>query len=271
ALAESYVPLGIRGRLPPREVFPKARSAAEKALEIDDTLAQAYAALAECSFHYDWDLRAADRQLRKALELNPNYSHAHRDYAGHLSAMGRHDEAFVEIKRAEELDPLSLFISQGVGSILSNARRYDEAIQQFQKTLQLDANYVVAHSGLAEAYAWKGMVEEALAEARKTEELSESGPGVLRALVYGVTGRKNEARVIIRDLEERSKQTRISPRNMAALYAVLGEKDSAFAWLEKAFEERMGNLHWINVEPEFDSLRSDPRFQELLRRMNFPE
>jgi eukaryotic-like serine/threonine-protein kinase len=269
-LADSYSMLGSPvGGVSPREKFPKAKAAALKALELDDTLAEAYAALILVRLRYDWDWLAAEKEIKRAVELNPNYSMTHQLYADYLRVMGRPDEAIAEIKRAQELEPLSLNTNAVVGVHLYFARQYDQAIEQCQKTLDLDQNFAPAHLFLGWAYVQKARYEEAIAAVKKATSLSPSEPRSVSALgyAYAMSGQAGEAMNILDQLKELSRRRYISPHDRAIIYAGLGEKEQAFAWLDKAYADRSWPLPLLKVDPRFDSLRSDPRFADLVRRI----
>ena len=274
-LADAYGLLPNYGGNPPSETMPQARAAAQKALELDDNLAEAHASLAEILHNYYWDFPREEIELKRALELNPNYATAHQWYAEYLSCMGRHDEAIVEARRALELDPLSLIINRVLADVYYYARRYDEAIDQYRKTLEIDPSFPVAHAVLAGAYRMKGMYAEAVAENAKAEELGISGGNKQSAAAmldaYAKGGWKGFLQHLIALLKEESKQNYISPYLIAALYADLGEKDEAFAQLEKSYQQRDAFMTYIKVEPQFDSLRSDLRFADLVRRIGLPQ
>jgi tetratricopeptide (TPR) repeat protein len=252
------------------EAWPKAKSSALKALEIDDTLAESHVSLALIRQYHEWDWSAAEREYKRAIELNSSHVTAHHEYAAYLTAMGRMPEAIAEIKRAQELDPLSLVVNADMAWIYYRAGAYDRAIEQYRKTLELDENFVPADHELRCVYELKGMHEEALSELKQAVALS-SDPIVLASLgrVYAIAGQENEALRILDQLEKRSDSGYLSPY-IALVYLGLGEKDRTLEWLEKAFEEHHGQLVYLK-DQRWDSLRSDPRFQLLLRRMNFPE
>lgn len=267
-LADSYTLLGIQEVLFPKDAFQKARAAAAKALEIDDTLAEAHASLAHISLH-GWDWANAEREFKRAVELNPNYATAHHWYAEYLTALGRMEEAIAEEKRSQEMDPLSLVINTDVGWHLYYARRYDQAIEQYRKTLELDPNFTLAHLRLGQAYEQKQKYAEAIAELNKALALSAGSTETVSALghAYALSGQKAQAQKALDELKGRAQQGYASAYFIAAIYAGLGERDQAFAWLEKAYEDRSGWLIFIKAEPKLDSLRSDPRFTDLLRRI----
>jgi TolB-like protein/DNA-binding winged helix-turn-helix (wHTH) protein/Flp pilus assembly protein TadD len=268
-LADSYVVPA--NRLPPREAMPKAKAAATRALELDETLAEAHASLGRVLVTYDWDWLGAEKEYKRAIELNPRYATAHQWYGGYLAVMGRSDEAIAERKRAVELEPLSPILNFELGLAFYYARDYDQAIEQFQKTLELDQNFPSAHNFLPAAYAQKGMYNEALAEFKKAIPLTRGSEWTLSraglGYLYAVTGKKSEARTVLNELKQASKQEYVPGTSIAFIYAGLGEKDQAFAWLDKGYEQRVFQLQWIKLEPRWDSLRSDPRFRDLLRRL----
>ena len=259
----------------PIEKMPKARAAATRALELDESLAEAHSALARVLVVYDWDWVGSEREFKRALELNPHFAGAHQWYGGYLEMLGRREESLAERRRALELDPLSLSINFELGIAYYYARDYDRAIQQFQKTLELDPNFPLVHWALPAAYEQKGMYDEAIAGFKKGialrggTEWSFSMSGLGHA--YGVAGKKAEARAVLDELEQRSRQEYVPADSIALVYAGLGEKDQAFAWLEKAYNEHAFKMAWLKVEPGWDSLRSDPRFADLLRRVGLPQ
>jgi serine/threonine-protein kinase len=271
-LAESYNELGGFNVLRPREVYPKARSAAVMALKLDDLLPQAHAALAMIKLAYDWDWSGAEIEFRRALELNPSDSDAHYWYGYYLSFVGRFDEAVAEIRRAQELDPVSLVRITGVAQVLLMARRYDDAIEQCRTALEMDPNLGFAHWLLGLAYMYKGMYEPAILALQKSIPLSGGSPDEAASLAhaYVLSGKRGEALKILEALKQQSKRKYISLGTLADLYGVLGERDQAFALLDKAYEERDNMMVLLKVEPLFDPLRSDRRFADLLRRVGFP-
>ncbi|MGH7595064.1 MAG: protein kinase domain-containing protein [bacterium] len=268
-LADAYALLGVFEYLPSKDAYPKAKAAAEKALDIDDMLAEAHTSLAMVRSIYDWDWSTAEREFKRAIELNPNYATAHDWYAVfYLTAMERLDEAITEIKRAQELDPLSLIINSMVGWIFYLARQYDQAIEQYRKTLEMDPHFVFAHNALGSAYQQKGMYEEAIAAFLRAKTVSgDSLQAVALGEAYELSGWRGYCRKALDLANEKSKQSYISPYIIARRYADLGEKDQAFEWLQKAYEERISVLLWLKLEPGFDSLRSDPRFTALLKKV----
>jgi len=275
-LADTYDLLGADaagGGLPPNEALPKAKAAALRALEIDESLAEPHVSLAHAKYIYDRDWAAAEREFKRAIELNPNYPQAHHWYAIYLMWAGRMDQAVAEARRAQELDPLSLPINMSLGWVLCNARQVDQGIEQLRKTLEMDPNFILTHHRLGIAYEQKGMYDEAIAEFRKVFDLSGGKPIAIAALghAYALAGKREEARRAIAELEELSKQRWVSPGQIAMTYAALGDKDQAFAWLDKADKERDSVFARLKVDPRFDSLRSDPRFADLVRRVGLPQ
>lgn len=270
-IADCYVMLGWISEVAPIESFPKVKIAASKALELDSMLAGAHTSLATASLFYDWDWSAAEKKFKQAIQLNPNYATAHHFYAWHLAVMGRMHEALREIREAQERDPLSLMINATAAVTLYCARRYEEAIEQFRKTIEMDPTFFRAHFMLSLVYQRKGMYEEAIAESQKAVTLSGRSTESLAVLgdTYAAAGKKSEAISILAELQELSTQRYVSPFDFAVLYLTLGENDRAFKWFEKAFEERSSRLILLNSEPVFDRFRSDPRVQDLMRRIGF--
>jgi tetratricopeptide (TPR) repeat protein len=268
-LAESYVILGVRADMPPQDSHQKAKTAAIRALEIDDTTAEAHTALAHVRFWYEWDWSGAEIEFKRAIELSPNYPRAHQYYAAYLIVTGHQQEGISEIKRAQELDPLSLAVKVQVARILYFAGRYDEVIEQCRKVLEMDPNFGGTHLFLGRAYTQKRMYEGALAELEKARDLLGHDPEVLSLIgnTYAVSGRRVEAQKVLQELQGLSKQRYVSPYHIAMVYAGLGEQDKTFEWLEKAYADREGRLTILKFAPEFDSLRSDPRYADLMRRI----
>jgi tetratricopeptide (TPR) repeat protein len=272
-LASAYTTLGgVLGFRPPGENLPKAKAAVMKALEIDETLADAHALLASYKLKYEWNWPEAERELKRALELDPNNAAAHDAYGTYFQSMGRFDEALAERKLAQKFDPVSPSSVANVGYPLYYARRYDEAIGHFQRALELNPNYSWGHLWVGQAYVQKGMYEEAIAEINKAITLS---GGNIRALAtlghaFAAAGKRDEAQKVLVELEQLSKQTYVSPYFMAVVYSGLEEKDQAFHRLEQAYQERHAYMVLLKVEPVFDPLRSDPRFAGLMRRVGLP-
>ena len=272
-LADCYNYLGFVGGLAPREVYPRAKRAAAKALEIDDSLAEAHASLGYTAMAYDWDWAAAARELQRAVELNPNSAQAHLHYSWYLGLQGRFEEARAAINRARELDPLSLIISANMANYFSAKRDYDGMLEQTRKTLELEPNHSLGRLFSGQAYLGKGLYDDAIAEFEKAVEVSGRGPGFKGRLghAYALAGHKGKALKILDELKELSKKEYVPSFQIALVLVGLEETDQAFAWLEKAYEEREVRLPNIRLASVFDPLRDDPRFQSLLRRMNFPE
>lgn len=268
-LADSYNMLSGYNALAGKEGFPKARTAAIKALELDGELAEAHTALGTVKHLYDWDWSGAEREFKRAIEINPNNADARQMYSYYLSAMGRFDDALAEMKRAQELDPLSLAKIAGIGEIFYYQRQYDQAIEQYRKALEMDPNSGFAHWAIGNVYVQKGMYDEAIAEYQMSIPLSGDSPDEPASLgyAYALSGKKREALQIIDELKERSKRSYISPTIIAFIYIGLGEKDQAFEWLDKAYNGRDFVLVLLKIEPTFDPLRSDPRFPVLLKRV----
>lgn len=268
-MADSYNMLGNWGLLLPKEAYPEAKKAARKALEIDETLAQAQVALSFARFLYDWDFSAGLSGFQQALEMNPNYAPGHQWYGISLQAMGRMEEAISEVKRAQELDPLSLIINAVLGRMLYIAREYDQAIDQCLKTLEMNPDFHPAHLYMGYAYLQKGMYDEAIMAFQEAVR-SSGGTALSKARLgqaYANAGKKRKAFRILDELEEKAKSEYVSPLYIARIYTALGEKDMAFEWLERAYEIRFPWMVRLAVEPGWDPLRSDPRFTVLLKKM----
>ncbi|MDT5059729.1 MAG: eukaryotic-like serine/threonine-protein kinase [Acidobacteriota bacterium] len=266
-LADAYYGLSSN-HLPPVEAMPKARAAAEKALEIDDTLAEAHASLGLVKAFYDWDWASAEDEYKRAIELNPGYASTHHWYGWYLALMGRLNEAIAEIKQASELDPLSLEINTDLGLSFLFARQYDRAIEQFEKAMEMDPNFIWAHFFMGWAYEQKGNYEGAVAEFQKARQLDDS-PLILAALghTYVMAGRRDEALRVLAEMKELAERRHVSSYHFAIIHAALGERDEAFEWLEKTYEARSEALVWLKVDPRLDTLRTDPRFIDLQRRV----
>lgn len=271
-LADSFTLLGsgTYGTLSAKTAMSEAKTTAMKALAIDDTLAEAHTALAFVKFRFDWTWADAESEFQQAIKLNPRYVRAHHWYALFLAAMSRHDGAAEKIKEARRLDPLALTVSTAEGRILHFAREYDRAIEQFRKILELDPNFIAAHFDLGATYRAKSMFKEAIAEFEICVARSGGSPIYVAAVAeaHGRWGNRGKALKILGQLQQASSKRYVSPGDISLIYAGLGDKDEAFAWLERAYEQRDATLVWSKVAPECDSLRSDPRFQDLLRRMN---
>jgi len=271
-MADAYTLLGYRGILPSNEALPRGKAAALKAVELDDSLAEAHASLAFIAETHEWDWPTAEREYKRALELNPGYAAGHNWYAGYLMYVGRFEEGIVEAKRARDLDPLSLPVNNALAGRLLLAGREKEAIEQSQKTLEMDPNFAPAHNELGWAYLRKGMNVEAIAEFRKEAALSGSDPdeSIDLGYAYAVVGKRDEAKRILAKLKRKRERSFVPPTALGIISGALGEKDEAFAWLEKAYELRDPQLTYLKVGRRYTPLHSDPRFQDLLRRMGLP-
>ncbi len=268
--ADAYALLADSNVLPAREVLPKLKTAANKALELDDSLAEAHTSLAWAKFH-DWDWAGAEKEFQRAIALNSNYTTAHSWYGEYLMVLGRSSDALAEFNRAYELNPLSTTTNLALGYRLYYARQYEPAIGQIQKTLAMDSTFVPAHDYLGRAYEQNGMTAQSLAEFHKALDLSEGDTNELAALgqAYAVSHQPAEARKILDQLKDRSQQTYVQPASLAVIYMALGDKDQAFDWLQKAYDDRSGWLLYLKVDPWADSVRNDARFTDLVRRV-FP-
>jgi TolB-like protein/Flp pilus assembly protein TadD len=271
-LADSYNMLGYYVG-PPSHAYPKAKAAALKALEIDETLPEARTSLGFVSFFYEWDTLAAEREFKRAIELNPRHANAHHWYALCLAAVGRLDESIAEIKRAQELDPLSLIIDETVGWIFHFGGEYDLAIDQYRRTLELDPSFMPAHDGLALALEQKGLFKDALAEFNQAITFSGGSPHLIaaRGHTYAVSGRTSLARKTLSQLQKPLSQQYVSQYDVALIYAGLGDSKQAIGCLENAFAERATGLVWLRAEPRFSALRGEPRFRQLLKLVGLPE
>jgi TolB-like protein/Flp pilus assembly protein TadD len=271
-LADCYAVLPTHSSAHPSDVFPKAIAAATKALEIDETLAAPHAALAYTKDVYEWDWSGAEREYKRALELNPNDANAAHWHALHLAYVGRLDEAITEITRAQELDPLSLVIATNHGMLLYFTRREDEAVTQLSNVLKMDPTFVLAHSTLGAIYDNQERYDEAIAQRKKAVELSKGVAFYALAglgKAYARAGKRAEAEKIVEQLKQQSTREYVHPSHFAFIYLGLGEKDLAFTYLEQAYAEH-SFFYVLKSDPAFDPLRSDPRFQDLLRRMGLP-
>jgi TolB-like protein/tetratricopeptide (TPR) repeat protein len=271
-LADSYGLFGFFGIHPSKEVMPKAEEFARKALELDDTLAEAHVALAGVLKSYHWDWLGAEQEYRQALDLNPNYATAHRWYGALLMNLGRSAEAIQEMERALELDPFSLIINMELGWVHYMARDYGQALEQALKTIDIEPQFLAAHHILGLAYERMGKHKEAITAFKKAHSGSAGNPISLAGLAraYAIAGRKGEARKILTELGERAKRGYTPYYVYSVLYLALDEKTQGLKWLERACDERDPWLIWVLQDPRLDSVRQDPRFSGVLRRMNFP-
>jgi len=268
-LGDTYGASATNGWLSPREGYPKGKIAAKRALELDDSLAEAHATLGALTMFYDLDSAGAEREYKRAIELNPNYSITYEVYSYLLGANGRFDEAIQTAKRGVELDPLSPAMIGDVSAAYYLARRYDDAIRQLQKSLEIDQNHFGAHLALGQIYEVKGLHEEAIKELQKAIAIAGRTASVLALLghAYATSGKQAEAQKILAELKEMSKTAYVSPWDMAILYVGLDDKDRALEQLNKAYDDRAGWIIDLKVDPILDPLRSDPRFAELVSRM----
>lgn len=271
-LAETYVLFSSYDVAPASDSMPQAKAAAQRALAIDDSLAEAHTALGFYLSNYEWDRGGSEKEYRRAIELKPNYATAHHWLGADLVYVKRFDDSLFELKRAEELDPLSPIISTNLGDTLVFARRYDEAIAQYKRTLVSNPNFGYAHQALGWAYGLKGMYPEAMAETRTAIEQrnGSSAKGYL-GLWLARSGKREEALQMLNELKEESARNYVQPYTFALIYIGLGDKAEALNWLEKQMSGHSETANQYAVDPVLDDLRSEPRFKEMLKRMNLPE
>ncbi|MBD0324791.1 MAG: hypothetical protein ICV68_00070 [Pyrinomonadaceae bacterium] len=268
-LADLYNWLGVLCVLPPDDTWGRGRKMGARAVALDDSLAEAHAALGFSRLCYDRDWAGGEREKKRAIELNPHYATAHQWYCFQLAAEGRFAEAIHEAHEALAIDPLSPFINQALGWIYYMARDYDLSIEQHRKVIELDAELALGRFSFGRPLIQKGLHEEAIAEIKQSVQLSGGNPLMMSGLAYAyaVAGREKEARYTLNHLHDLSKKRYVSSYHIALIYCGLGELEKAFEWLEKTFLERDAWLIWMRVEPQLDPLRSDPRFANLLRRI----
>lgn len=269
-LADSYILLAEYSFLRPKEAFSKAKAAATKALEIEGALPEAHTSLGFIKTLNDWDWKGAEKEFKQAIESNPGYATAHQWYAEHLTMTGQYARAIAEFKRAQELDPLSLTI--GVASavgLLCGARRYDQAMEECQKVLELDPNFGGALNVLGIVYREKGMYDEAIQAFQKAQTFDEGNMWVRAELghAYAISGKKDKAKKVLEELKQLSKRRYVPPDDIALVYLGLGQKNMTFEYLKKGCQDRSVGLSWLKADPIFDSLRSDPRFIALLKKI----
>jgi TolB-like protein/DNA-binding winged helix-turn-helix (wHTH) protein/Flp pilus assembly protein TadD len=271
-LADTYALLGDwqYAVMTPKEALPKAKAAAIKALELDSALGEAHNSLAFCLDGFDWDFDSAGNEFRRAIELNPGYATARHWYAWHLALLRRYDDAIVEMRTAESLDPLSLIINADLAELLALAHSYDASIRQSRKTIEMDPNFGLAHNHLGQAYLQKHMNDEAVAELQEAVRLSGGSPTCIANLAraYAASGKRSQAVELLSDLKKRSHPGQSLASEVAVIYASLGDTDQVMSWLEKGYEERFNP--GVLIRPGFDPLRSDPRFEDLVRRVGLP-
>ncbi|MBM3749171.1 MAG: tetratricopeptide repeat protein [Acidobacteria bacterium] len=266
-LADAYALLASYGVVAPREVMPKARSAARRALALDDSHAEAHTSLGFILSFYDWDWDGAEREYQRAIELDPGYPTARQWYSGYLRAVGRLGESLSQMKQAQDLDPLSLAGGRDMGRIYASMRKFDQAIEQYRRVLELDPNLPSAYLHLGMAYEGKRMHEEAVAAFEKARSLPGGNPLALGALGYGyaLSGNRRDAEKLVDELGALSTRRYVSPMSRAFIYIGLGDKSRSFEWLERARQDHDPWMTWLNAEPVFDPLRDDPRFGILLK------
>jgi TolB-like protein/Tfp pilus assembly protein PilF len=271
-LAETYVLFSSYDVAPAEDSMPQAKAAAQRALALDDSLAEAHTALGFYLSNYEWDRVGSEKEYRRAIELKPNYATAHHWLGADFGCVKRFDESLVELRRAEELDPLSPIIGTNLGDTLVYARRYDEAIAQYRRTLVSNPDFGYAHRALGWIYGLKGMYPEAIAETRKAIELrnGSSAKGYL-GLWLARSGKRDDTLQLLNELKQESARDYVQPYTFALLYIGLGNKDEALNWLEKQMLAHAETASEYAVAPELDELRSEPRFKEMLKRMNLPE
>jgi len=271
-LADSYMLLGIGEYvgMELREIIVKAEEAANKAIALDETLAEAHASLGFMAYNYDFDWINAEKHFRRAIELNPNYPTAHHWYSQFLNVLKRFDESEAEIKKALQLDPSSLIVNSDYGVTFYYSRRYDQSVEQYKKTLDLEPRFAVAHWQLSRAYREQKLYDDAINEVNQAIELSGRNPAFLSSLgyLYSMSGKKTEAEKILRELEAISKKQTVIPAIFIHIYIGLKDKKKAMEWMEKNFNERQPALIVLGIEPTYDFLRDEPRFQEMLRELN---
>jgi tetratricopeptide (TPR) repeat protein len=267
-IAATYISYAWHGLAPRKDVLPQAKAAALKALELDNTLGEAHAELAFARLIYDWDWTESEREFKRAIELSPSYAYAHWGYAWLLTYIGRHEEAIREAKRAHELDPLDVELWALYGRIYYYARAYEKAIKVYRNILEIYPDHLYTRTLLALALVHNGNYQEAVNECQKLESRQ-----VVRyemGYVYGIVGETEKAIEILDHFLDRSEKGFIHNATIFFIYAALNNKDEAFRWLERTYDEREAYIGLLKVEPMFDNLRSDPRFQDLIDRMNFP-
>jgi DNA-binding winged helix-turn-helix (wHTH) protein/TolB-like protein/Flp pilus assembly protein TadD len=270
-VADSYATLGLYAMLPPKEAFPAAKEAIKKALEMDDGLAEAHATLGFIHFYYDWNAADAIKEFQRALAANPNYAMAHSWYGENLAAMGRFQESGVEAQRAMEDDPLSLIIGSNAGWTYSLAGKDDQAIEILKKAIDIDPSFPRTHFRLGRAYEQRKSYDMAISELERAVSLSPGDACYEGSLghAYAVSGHATQARKVLQDLEARAGQPYVPAYAIALVYAGLGENDHAIIWLQRAFDDRSTPIAFLKLDPELNGLHSDPRFEQLVQRVNF--
>jgi tetratricopeptide (TPR) repeat protein len=266
-IADAHNAIQFYGYRPPHLTMPQMKAASNKALEIDDSLAEAHLSLATTYMFYDWDWNGAEREFKRAIELNPTYAMAYQGFGIYLTAMGRFDEAVAKLERAQELDPVSPLIGTTAGFPYYFSGQFDKAVEQYKRAHEADPNFVLIHTSLGDAYLQLGMNEEAIAEFEEAIEVGGRKPGLLSSLGYalGLSGKGDEANRILEELLDSSTRQYVSPITIAMIHLGLGEKDKTFAMLQAAYYERSNRMVFLKVQPCFFPLRSDARFTEMLR------
>lgn len=271
-LSDCYRLIQFFGSGAPEEYWPKAKTAAEKALELDDNLAEAHTSLAVLLWRHDWNWSKSEAEFRRALVLNPNYAEAHRTYSIYLRMVGRFDDSLEEMKQARALDPLSASTNSDLALVFYFWRKYERAVEEGKKVLELEPNHPQTHYVIGRSYADMKDFPKAVTELEKAMSLSGDNPAYVSALgyTYAVAGDKKRARSVLLELRQTSKKRYVPPYCVATIYAGLEEKDAAFSELEKAYAERSFLFPILHLDPQLDSLRSDPRFADLVHRLNLP-
>jgi tetratricopeptide (TPR) repeat protein len=269
-LADVYVVLGSDWDMVPEDVNEQAKKAAQKALEIDDSLAEAHTSLASI-YHNQWNWQGAESEFKRAIQLDPNYSTAHQWYSIFLATAGRFDEAVKEATKAAELDPLSLIISASLGNRLNEARRYKDATNQCRKTLDMDPNFGLAHLCIGISSVNERRFQEGVPELQKAIELLPGSPYSMAQLgvAYALSGDRARARKVLGELKSLSRHY-LPAYSIAMVYAGLADKEQTISWLKKGYEERNDDMVYMKIEPVLDPMRSDPRFRDLIRGLDFP-
>jgi tetratricopeptide (TPR) repeat protein len=267
-VADSYLLLGEYLHLPPSEAFPRAKGAALRALELDDSLAEAHASLAEVFFFFEWDWAKAEEEYRRACELNPRYASARHWYAWFLMAQARFDEALAEVSVAQKLDPGSLTLATAIGLPFYFRREYEQAAEQYREALEMNPNFTLAHYYLGLALMQLGRYGEAISSLRKVRAVDYQQQVTAQlGCAYARAGRRAEALGMLRELRAMRQRGYVSPYMEAIVYAALGERDEAVGWLERALGERAPWMVFLQIEPCFDALRPEPRFRQLVRQL----
>jgi tetratricopeptide (TPR) repeat protein len=268
-IADAYSMLGAYYFLPAKESYPKAIEAAQKAIELDNSLAEAHCALGYAIYEFNWDWIGAEESFKKGLKINPGYSFGHASYAHCLLMLGRFDDAMREIKLARELDPLGLITNANVGYAYFLSRKYDAALKEYNKALVIDPNFYPLLGYIAEVYEQKEMLHQALETMQLAYNKSEMNPKLLAELghIYALSGNKMEALTILDQLKEKSKSEFISASHFAMVYLGLNDKEQIFQWLKKSYEEKAPFMCYLKVDPRFDKIRSDERFLELMKNV----